>query len=179
MSPREQFLAGAALAEDRARSPRACATFCTSSTMSRVLRLGPTTNSRSLLLGDFLAQPHDIAAEILTLAGIGEQRAQRSRGRSPSRCSGTRRSRIASMAVSSSLTSRDDDDLDVRVVLLDDLQDLEAADAGQAGVEQHQVDVFLLHHLEGAFAGARRGARDRSRRKSRSATRASPRRCRR
>ena len=51
------------------------------------------------------------------------------------------------------LHHRDDDDLDVGVVLADDLQDLEAADARQADVEQHQVDVLLLHHLERGFAG--------------------------
>ena len=47
---------------------------------------------------------------------------------------------------------RDDDDLDVRIVLLGDLQDLEAADAGQVDVEEHQVHVFLLHHLQRGFA---------------------------
>ena len=39
---------------------------------------------------------------------------------------------------------RDHDDLDQAVVLLDDPQDLEAADAGQPDVEQHQVDVLLF-----------------------------------
>jgi hypothetical protein len=50
------------------------------------------------------------------------------------------------------LDDRDHDDLDRRVVLLGDLQDLEAADAGQADVEHHQVDVLLLHHLKRGFA---------------------------
>ena len=62
------------------------------------------------------------------------------------------------MAIVELLDLGDDDHLDVRVVLLDDLEDLEAADAGQVRVEDHQVDVLLLHHLERAFAGA--GAKD-------------------
>ena len=50
------------------------------------------------------------------------------------------------------LAHRDDDHFDVRVVFLRDLQDLEAADARQPYVEQHQVDLFLFHHLQGGLA---------------------------
>ena len=41
---------------------------------------------------------------------------------------------------------------DQAVVLLDDAQDLEAADAGQADVEQHEVDVFAVEHGERRLA---------------------------
>ena len=47
---------------------------------------------------------------------------------------------------------RDHDDLDQAVVFLDDPQDLEAADAGQADVEQHQVDVLAVEHGQRGFA---------------------------
>jgi hypothetical protein len=49
----------------------------------------------------------------------------------------------------------DDDDFHVRVVFLDDLENLEAADAGQADVEHHQVDVLFLHDLQRSFARSR------------------------
>ena len=51
------------------------------------------------------------------------------------------------------LRVRDDDHFDVGKVLLGDLQHVESADAAQVDLEQHQVHVFLLHHLEGGFAG--------------------------
>ena len=47
---------------------------------------------------------------------------------------------------------RDHDDLDQAVVLLDDPQDLEAADAGQPDVEQDQVDVFAIEDGQRRFA---------------------------
>ena len=81
--------------------------------------------------------------------------------------------------MSSSFERRDDDDFDVRVVLLDDLEDLEAADAGQADVEHHQVDVLLLHHLQRGFARARPAARESRVEERQSAYRASLRRRRR
>ena len=37
-----------------------------------------------------------------------------------------------------------------------DLQHLESADAGQVDLEQHEVHVFLLHHLQRGFS--RRGS---------------------
>ena len=46
--------------------------------------------------------------------------------------------------------------LDVRVVLLGDVQDVEPADAGQVQVEEHHVHVLALHQLDRRFAG--RGA---------------------
>jgi hypothetical protein len=51
--PREQLLAGSALPEESGPLPRAFATFCTRlDTTSRVVRLGPTMNSRIVLLGN-------------------------------------------------------------------------------------------------------------------------------
>ena len=108
-------------------------------------------------LGDLFAQTHDVAAKILTLAGVGHVHAQRLevdvlRG-VVVRAKAHRLDRDLEL-----LDLRDDDDLDVRIVLLRDLEDLEAADAGQVRVEDHEVDVFLLHHLESALAGG--GAKD-------------------
>ena len=47
---------------------------------------------------------------------------------------------------------RDHDDFDEAVVLLDDPQDLEAADARQPDVEQHQVDVFAVQDRQRRLA---------------------------
>ena len=46
--------------------------------------------------------------------------------------------------------------LDVGIVLSRDLQHLESADPAQMDLEQHQVHVFLLHHLQRGFT--RRGS---------------------
>jgi hypothetical protein len=47
----------------------------------------------------------------------------------------------------------DHDDLHETVVLPDDLQDLEAADARQRDVEQDDINLVLVQHTEGCFAG--------------------------
>jgi hypothetical protein len=44
--------------------------------------------------------------------------------------------------------------LDRRIVFLEDLQDFEAVDAGEADVEEQEVHVLLVHHGEGRLAGA-------------------------
>ena len=49
----------------------------------------------------------------------------------------------------------DDDHLHVGIVLFGDLEDFDPADTGQIHVEQHQLDIRLLHHLQGHFAGRR------------------------
>ena len=54
---------------------------------------------------------------------------------------------------------RDHDDLDQAVVLLDDPQHLEAADARQADVEQDQVDVLAVEDGQRRFAAGDPAAR--------------------
>ena len=44
---------------------------------------------------------------------------------------------------------RDHQNLDQGVVLLDDPEDFEAADAGQPDVEQHEIDVFTMQDGQG------------------------------
>ena len=105
-----------------------------------------------VLLGDLGTEPHDVPAQVLPLAGVGHERAD------PFDV------KILGDVVIRSVTHRldggvellqdgDDDHLDVGVVLLDDLEDLEAADAGEPDVEQHEVDVLFLHDLQRGFAG--------------------------
>ena len=123
------------------------ATFCTSSMISRVRAAGADDELAVDLLGDLGAQPHDVAVEILPLAGVGDERAH------ALEVEVLRDVVIGAVAHRLDrrvelLDHRDDDHLDVGIVLLGDLQHLEAADAGQADVEQHQVDVLLLHHLQ-------------------------------
>ena len=175
--PREQLLAGAALAEDE-HGRRELRDLLHQ--LDDVARAAARTDDELaiVLLGDLFAQPHDVAVEILALAGVGDQRAHALEvevlrdvviGAVPHRLD-----RGVEL-----LRARDDDHLDVRIVLRGDLQDLEAADAGQVDVEQHQVDVLLLHHLQRGLA--RGGAQHAvvAPQASRSASRASPRRRRR
>ena len=128
------------------------ATFWTSSRISRVRAARPDDELAVGLLGDLGAQPQDVPVEVLPLAGVGHER--------PHALEVEVLRDVVIRAVAHRLDRRvellqrrDDDDFDVGVVLLDDLEDFEAADARQADVEQHQVDVLLLHHLEGRFAG--------------------------
>ena len=124
----------------------------TRSTMSRVIRLGPTMNSRSvwsatcadsvmtwrfrswrsLALRD--ERPQLVVVEVLGDVVIGAVLHRLHGG-------------------FDLVDRRDHDDFDQAVVFLDDPQDFEAADAGQADVEQHQVDVFPV---EDAAARLRR-----------------------
>ena len=128
------------------------ATFCTSSTISRVARLGADDELAVVLLGELGVEAQDAAAQVLPLAGAGHQRAD-GVGLEVLR-------HVVEGAVAHRLDgdgqlldSDDDHDLDVRVVLLDDVQDVEAADAGQVHVEEHHVDVLALEHVDGRFAG--------------------------
>ena len=53
-----------------------------------------------------------------------------------------------------SLNGRDHDDLDQAVVFFDNPQDLEAADTGQADIEQDEIDVFTVENGECRFSRA-------------------------
>ena len=105
-----------------------------------------------VLLGDLGAEAHDMAAQVLPLARVGDERTHafdvEVLGEVVVRAVAHRLDGGVEI-----LVGGDDDDLDVRVVLLDDLQDLEAADARQADIEHHQVDVLFFHDLQRGLAG--------------------------
>ena len=104
------------------------------------------------LLGDLRAQRDHLAVQILPLARVPHQRPQL-----------VVVEVLGDVVIGAVLhrlhggldlvDRRDHDALDEAVVLLDDAEDVEAADAGQPDVEQHEVDVFLL---AGAAAPPRR-----------------------
>jgi hypothetical protein len=75
------------------------------------------------------------------------------------------------------LDRRGDDDGDVRVVLLDDLQDVDGADAGQRDVEEDDVHALALRHVDGAFAGGRAQHAVVAAQRAAQGRRGSPRRC--
>ena len=107
------------------------------------------------LLGNLRAERHDLAIEILPLARIADERAQlvvveilRD---------------VVIRAVLHRLhggldlvDGRDHDAFDEAVVFLDDAKDVEPADAGQADILQHHVDLLLPQHRQGRLA-ARHG----------------------
>ena len=119
------------------------ATCCTRSTMSRICRARADEELALALLGDLRAERDDLAVQILPLAGVAHQRAQL-----------VVVEVLGDVVVGAVLhrlhggldlvDRRDHDALDEAVVLLDDAQHVEAADAGQADVEQDQVDVLVL-----------------------------------
>ncbi len=100
------------------------ATFCTVP-MIVARRLARADDELALVgLGNLFAQADDVATEILTLAGVGDERAQRLQidvlRRVVIRAEAHRLDGDLEL-----LDLRDDDDLDVRIVLLRDLEDLE------------------------------------------------------
>ncbi len=131
------------------------ATLWTRSTMSRIWRLGTDEELALALLGDLRAQRDDLPVQILALAGVAHQRTQL-----------VVIEVLGDVVVGAVLhrldggldlvDGRDHDALDEAVVLLDDPQHVEAADAGQAHVEQDQVDVFLAQEHEGGLAARHR-----------------------
>ena len=128
------------------------AIFCTSSTMSRVILLGPTMNSRSVWSATWADSMQDLAVQVLPVARVLHQGAQL-----------VVVEVLCDVVVSAVLhglhggfdlgDGRDHEDLDQAVVLLDDPEDFEAADARQPDVEQHQVDVFAVQDGKGGLAG--------------------------
>ena len=105
-----------------------------------------------VLLGDFLLEARDIAVEVLPFGGIRKQGADALDLEVPGNVVIGPVAHRFDRGVEL-LRVRDDDDFDVRKVLLRDLQHVESGDAAQVDLEQHQVHVFLLHHLEGGLAG--------------------------
>ena len=107
------------------------------------------------LLGDLRAQRDDLAVQILPLAGVAHQRPQL-----------VVVEVLGDVVVGAVLhrlhgrldlvDGRDHDALDEAVVLLDDAQDVEAADAGQPDVEQDQVDVLVFEQRQRRLAARHR-----------------------
>ena len=116
--------------------------------MSRVILLGPDDELALGLVGDLRRQRQHLAVQILPLARVAHERAQL-----------VVVEVLGDVVIGAVLhrlhggldlvDRRDHDDLDQAVVLLDDAEDLEAADAGQPDVEQHQVDVFAVEDRAG------------------------------
>ena len=120
--------------------------------MSRVSLLGPDDELAVALVGDLRAQRHHLPVQVLTLAGVVHERPDRLVVEI-----------LGGVVVGAELhrlhggldlgDRRDHDDFDEAVVLLDDAQNVEAADARQPHVEQHQIDVFAVQNRERGFAG--------------------------
>ena len=152
---RQQLLAGAAFAENQHGGVQLCHLLHELENLSCRAAGAGDELPVVLLLRNLGAQTQHIPAQILAFAGVGNERTHAVEVE-------VFRD-VVIRPVSHRLDGdvelfdhRDDDDLDVRIVLADDLQHLESADAGQADVEEHQVDVFLFEDLQGELA--RRGA---------------------
>ena len=152
--PREQLLAGAALAEDQHRRRQLGDLVHQLDDLAHLLAR-PDEELALALLGDLRAQRDHLPVEILPLAGIAHER--------PQLVVVEVLGDVVIRAVLHRLhggldlvDGRDHDALDQAVVLLDDAQDVEAADARQADVEQHHIDVLLAEQRQGGLA-----ARDR------------------
>ena len=110
------------------------------------------------LVGDLRRQRQDLTVQILPLAGVPHERAQL-----------VVVEVLGDVVVGAVLHGlhggfdlvdrRDHDDFDQAVVLLDDPQHLEAADAGQPDVEQDEVDVLPVEDGQRRFAAARPAGR--------------------
>ena len=148
--PREQLLAGAALAEDQDRRRQLRDLVHQIDDVARDLAR-PDDELAVGLLGDLRRQRHHLAVQILALARVAHER--------PQLVVVEVLGDVVIRAVLHRLHGgfdladrRDHDDLDEAVVLLDDPQHLEAADAGQADVEQHQIDVLPVEDRQRRFA---------------------------
>ena len=122
------------------QSPTASAIFCTRSMMSRVILLDPTMNSRSVWSATCADRRHDLPVEVLTFARVAYERSE-----------------LVVVEVFGDVVvgpvlhrlnrgldvvdGRNHQDFDQGIVLFDNAQHFETADAGQAHIEQHQIDV--------------------------------------
>ena len=149
---------------------------CTRSTISRVTRLAPTTNSRSPCSASSALRRRKLRFWSWRSQALVDQRAD------------GLLARVLRHVVERAVPHRLDGDLqllhrrghdhgDVRVVLLDDLQHLDGADAGQRDVEQHRRPRPRARPCgwrSRRWRCAARGSRGAARRSGR---RGSPRRC--
>ena len=148
--PREQLLAGAALAEDQDRRRQPGDLLHQIDDVADLLARADQELALALL-GDLRGQGDHLAVQVLALAGVAHQRAQL-----------VVVEVLGDVVVGAVLhrlhrgldlvDRRDHDAFDEVVVLLDDAQDVEAADAGQTDVEQDQVDVLVFEEAERGLA---------------------------
>ena len=148
--PGHQLLAGAALAEDQDGGRQLGDLLHQIDDVAGHLAR-PDDELALGLFGDLRRQGQHLAVEILALAGVAHQRAQL-----------VVVEILGDVVIGAVLhrlhggldvvERRDHDDLDQAVVLLDDAQHFEAADAGQADVEQDEVDVFAVEDGKRRFA---------------------------
>ena len=143
---RQELLAGPALAEHQHRR-RELGDLVHELDDLAHLFARPDVELAVALLGDLRTERHDLTVEVLPLAGVAHERAQ-----------------LVVVEVLRDVVvrpvlhrlhggldlvdRRDHDALDQAVVLLDDAQDVEAADAGQADILQHDVDFLLAQDGE-------------------------------
>ena len=142
--PRQQLLAGAALAEDQHRRRQLRDLLHEIDDVAGHLAR-PDDELALGLVGDLRRQRQHLPVQILPLARVAHERSQL-----------VVVEILGDVVVGAVLhrlhggldlvDRRDHDDFDEAVVLLDDAEHFEAADAGQADVEQHEVDVFAVEH---------------------------------
>ena len=151
---REELLSRAALAENQHRRRELGDLVHQLDDLADLLAR-PDVELAVALLGDLRAERHDLAIQILPLAGVPHQRAEL-----------VVVEVLRDVVIGAVLhrlhggldlvDGRDHDALDQAVVLLDDAQDVEPADAGQADILQHHVDFLLAEQRQCGFA-ARHG----------------------
>ena len=152
--PRQELLARAALAENQ-HGRRKLRDLVHEFDDLADLLARPDVELAVALFGHLRAERHDLAIQILPFARVPHQRAEL-----------VVVEILRDVVVGAVLhrlhgsfdlvDGRDHDALDQAVVLLDDAEDVEAADAGQANVLQHHVDFLLAERREGGLA-ARHG----------------------
>ena len=119
--------------------------------MSRVFLLGSDDELAFRLVGDLRRQRQHLTVEILTLGRVAHERPQLVVVEFLGDV--VIRAVLHRLHGGLDLLNRGDHDhFDQAVVLLDDAEHLEAADARQAHVEQQQVDVLLVQHGQRGFA---------------------------
>ena len=155
--PRQQLLAGAALAEDQHRRRQLRDLVHQIDDVAR--HLARADDELALgLVGDLRRQRQHLPVQILPLARVAHERAQLV----VVEVLGDVVIRAVLHRLHGGLDlvdRRDHDDFDEAVVFLDDAEDLEAADAGQADVEQHQVDVLAVEDGQRRLAARRPAGR--------------------
>ncbi len=148
--PRQQFLAGAALSEDEHRGRELGDLVNEVDDVARDLARADHELALALV-GDLGRQRQDLPVQILPLARVAHEGAElvvvEILGDVMIRAVLDRLHGRLDLA-----DRRDHDDFDQAVVLFDDPQHFEAADARQPDVEQHQIDVFAIQDRERGLA---------------------------
>src|SRR5581483_11143821 len=149
-APREELLARAALAQDQDGRRELRNLLHQVEDLAR--RLAPADDELALVLvGDLRREREHLPVEVLPLGRVAQERSQL-----------VVLEVLGDVVIGAVLhrphghldgvDRRDHNDLDQAVVLLHDLQQLEAADAWQAQVEQHQIDFLAVEHRQRRLA---------------------------